>query len=370
MRQTGMEKMVRRLLFLLGALLMVSADAWSLDLVIESRSQGKNNSRYKEMEGTWADSQNPPYRAKSSAPGLTDQTACGSRKFLFAGEASAQMPPAAARFMPQFASPGHYYVYVTWPSGASATPVTYTVKHAKGESKVTLTQDGWGDLSGGSNANSWISLGDFDFNAGDAQYVEVRVDPGVSAVGSHYGQVYADACRFSTEAIDGAAAASGPVAGSPVHVVQTPYPSRSDPAPATGYSSPASYPSPSFSSPAAASGPSIQAALFDLKWYEDVQEGFKAAQQAGKNIMIFFYTPESASSRAYDQLFQNGSIKSVLVQKYVVIKVNFLQNTDLGYKLGAFKGGTINIYNSSGTGLDQITDELTAAELETKLRAY
>lgn len=351
--------------FLTGTLLTITGPCCCLDLVIESRAQGKNNSCYKEIEGLWTDAQFPPYRSKSSAPGLTEPAKCGSRKFVFMGEgANPQNPPASVRFSPQFTSPVHLYVYATWPSGASATPVTYVIKHAKGDTRVTVTQDGWADITGSSNSNLWVLIGDYDFSAGADQHVELRVDPGVAtaqdARGKHYGQVYADAVRFTSEPISGASAAAAPTPSAPGPAVHTPDPAGNNNSNAFTSST----------APPSARGTPTSTRSYDLKWYEDVQEGFRAAQKAEKKILVFFYTPGSASSVAFEQLFQDRAIRSVLSQRYITIRLNFLQNTDLGYKLGAFKGGTINIYTSSGTALDQIADNISASRLEAKLLAY
>lgn len=146
-----------------------------IDIIIESRAQGQNNDRYREVEGEWSDSQIPPVISKSSAPGLSPQGRCGARKFLFLSqEEPGKVPaPAAARFYPRVDQPGRYHVYVTWPTSANAVPVLYTVRHAAGEDRFPLAQEG--RASGGpANASRWISLGAFDFATGDEQYVEIR----------------------------------------------------------------------------------------------------------------------------------------------------------------------------------------------------
>lgn len=170
-----------------------SSSAETAALIIESRPEGQNHSRYKEFSGNWMDSNRPPDKAKSSASGLTPQEKCGSRKVSL----PVPVGQAAARFSPGFSAPGHYYVYVTWPRAGNATAVSFVTRHASGEAVKVLTQDGWG-MTGENNADRWIPLGDFDFKAGSDQYVELRVGPDAKEVDTrNMGQAMSDAVRFS-----------------------------------------------------------------------------------------------------------------------------------------------------------------------------
>lgn len=170
------------------------------DFVIESRRDGMNNERYREIEGVWIDSNTPARTAKSSAPGCSPMQ-IGSRKSVFStpGEAAASNPSAAVLFLPLFSAPGHYYVYTTWPKAANAAPVYYTIRHANGDTRKIIPQDGPGVRSS-SNANSWISLGDYDFNNGPDQFVEIRIKSDARPMAPNdYGQVFADTVRFTTK---------------------------------------------------------------------------------------------------------------------------------------------------------------------------
>src|SRR5687768_14928899 len=85
-------------------LLTCGGPLWATDLIIESRSQGQNFAKYKETSGVWVNSQYPRHTSKSSAPGLTSQDRCGTRKAVFRGERDDKpgTATASARFSPGF----------------------------------------------------------------------------------------------------------------------------------------------------------------------------------------------------------------------------------------------------------------------------
>jgi hypothetical protein len=168
-------------------------------LIIEAAPGGKNSDHYKELAGKWMDSRTPPNAAKSAASGLTPRGEIGSRKFIFSstGQESAT-ETGIARFSPKFDGAGHYYVYATWPRGGNATPVNFVIHHATGETAKAFAQDGYGVNPTGSGADAWVALGDYDFQPGDEQYVEIQLRPGALPAQSRVsGQVYADAICFS-----------------------------------------------------------------------------------------------------------------------------------------------------------------------------
>jgi hypothetical protein len=126
----------------------IAAAACGESIIVESRPCGMRHDQYSEPIGKWLDSNNPAQTAKSSAPGLTPQGSCGSRKITLPAT-----PPAdtkailgSARFAPKLSAPGKYFVYVTFSRAGNATPVTYLIKHAKGEDKKQISQDGWGGV--------------------------------------------------------------------------------------------------------------------------------------------------------------------------------------------------------------------------------
>ncbi len=316
------------------------------DIIIETQKEGQNFDHYEEIEGKWMDSKTPATTAKSRAPGCTDGNKCGSRKYLFSmgtpdnPDPKGTPEPAAARFYPRFRSPGHYYVYATWPRAANATPVKYIVKHAKGSDTKELTQDGWGSTETGiSNANTWVLIGDYDFDAGNEQYVELRVDASVKPVSpKNYGQVYADAVRFSSKPLEDPGQAA----------LATVTPSRGG------------------SAPPPQTAPTV---VGQLKWFENIQDAQREAAGTNKRILLFFFAPTSARSQDLEKNLASPEVVEILKNNYVLARLNFLENTKIAYSLGVFKAGVINVYDAQGNALFQITERLTPSELAAKLKA-
>jgi len=315
------------------------------DIIIETQKEGQNFDHYEEIEGKWIDSRSPPTTAKSSAPGCTEGTKCGTRKYLFSmgtpdnPDPTGNPEPAAARFYPRFSAAGHYYVYATWPRAANATPVKYIVKHAKGTDTKELTQDGWGSTETGiSNANTWVLIGDYDFQPGNDQYVELRVDKSVRPVSpKNYGQVYADAVRFSSKPLENT--------GQAALATVTPSAGGATPQPQTA--------------------PTV---VGQLKWYENIPDAQKAAVAANKRILLFFFSPTSERSRELEKNLTSPTVAPILQNSYVLARLNFLENTKVAYSLGVFKAGVINVYDAQGNALFQISERLTADELAQKLK--
>jgi len=330
---------------LTGAVSLIVTLAPAQDIIIETQKEGQNFDHYEEIEGKWMDSKVPAATAKSRAPGLTDGNKCGSRKYLFSSGTPDQPDPkgnpvpAAARFYPRFSKPGHYYVYATWPRAANATPVKYIVKHAKGTDTKELTQDGWGGTETGiSNANTWVLIGDYDFAGGNDEYVELRVDESVRPVSpKNYGQVYADAVRFSSKPLE------DPGQGALATVT----------------------PSPGGATPTPAAPPTT---VGQLKWYESIPDAQKAAMGTNKRILLFFYSPTSERSQQLEKNLAADPVRSILEKSYVLARLNFLENTKVAYSLGVFKAGVINVYDSQGNAVMQISERLSPAELAEKLK--
>jgi hypothetical protein len=341
------------------AFLMLPTPLPAADIIIESRAEGKNYQWYKELAGNWVDSQVPPQTAKSSAIDLTPQGTCGSRKFAFLDSTGSNRRPeqAAASFSPVFSEAGRYHVYATWPRAANAGPVYYTIKHAGGETTKSVSQDGWGRTSGISNANKWFYLGEYEFKAGDGQGVVLSVDLSVQPMDpTNFGQAYADAVRFTTTPLPETAVWSPETASGGTGL-----------AAATG-----TPPVPPLT--AAVSAPTVPpltaATTVQLSWVDDISRGQQLAAQTGRKIFVFFYAPESATSRYYEEkVFTDPQVSSLLASDYVLVRFDFQRNTDMAYRLQVFRAGTINVYNSAGQPLQQFTDRLTPSELVAKLKA-
>ena len=94
---------------------------------------------------------------KSTAPGLQGS---GSRFNELTSGTTGQLQVA-----PAIATSGPYDVYVSWTSEGNASHVAYTVRHLGGTTTVFRDQIPAG-APGGSNANTWVYLGRFQFAAG------------------------------------------------------------------------------------------------------------------------------------------------------------------------------------------------------------
>ncbi|PKO19758.1 hypothetical protein CVU37_01820 [candidate division BRC1 bacterium HGW-BRC1-1] len=316
------------------AILSLSICAQAQDIIIESRPEGQNFQNYQELEGKWLDSNEPVIRAKSSAPGLSAQT-IGARKVLFqiAGTSSTvAFLPTAARFFPKLSAPAKMNVYATWPSASNAMPVHYVIKHADGEETVDLIQDGWGNQIRGGNADQWVPLGAFNFNSGADQYVEIRTDAKVKAVGSAANtQYYSDAVRFTVEPL-GPAAMKGaaPVSAAPQVA------------------------------PGASTTP--------INWMFDITSAQNAAKTQKKRILLYFFLPGNAASMKVDDTLNSPIVRGIVNSMYIPVRMDFSQNSQMAYQLQIFKGGTIGLYESDGSPVMHITERLTADELAARLR--
>jgi hypothetical protein len=272
---------------------------------------------------------------------LTERGKCGSRVHVFA-TANGRVTDdtdAAARFAPKLEKPEKLFVYVTWPRAANATPVYYIVHHAKGEEKVALVQDGWGKL-GDPNANNWVPLGQFDFAAGDDQYVEVRAGSDIQATDpKNIGRLYSDSARFSADELTTGVAKSVPIASAR-------------------------------SGETAAAEPAAGAAAGggEVKWQADLAAAQEQAGKNGRKILVFFAAPGSAASDYLETVvFKDPKVAGLLSSRYVPVRINFFENADTAYRLKVFRGGTVAVYDSKGNPLDLISDRLTIPETVSRL---
>jgi hypothetical protein len=319
------------------------------DIIVESRPEGLNFQQYREVEGKWINSGDALGHGKSKAPGLSDATQVGTRKTLCTNlmhptENRPEDSPAAARFLPLVDVPSRYHVYVTWPREANARPVTYVIKHAKGETTKTMDQDGWGKGPGGANGNVWIPLGDYDFKPGEDQYVEVR-DTGadVKVIDEiNICQVYADAARFTRKPLQD----DGSVRRAPALAAAT-------------FATPRS--TPRTQQPAGPARP--------IEWTSDLRRAQETAASQNRKILVFFSAAESATSKHFEsRVFTDPGVNSTIRSQYVPVRIDFDSNADLAYQLHIFKAGTIVIYSSAGQPLKKITDRLSPSEMMTELR--
>lgn len=137
--------------------------------------------------GAWSNS-----TAKSTAAGLTG---VGSRYITYV------LPNTGtdnATFVPPIVTSGLYEVWVTWGTGANCYDAQYTIRHADGETVLLVDQIPEG--VDGANANTWVSLGQYRFAAGqDSATGSVNVSEATVTGKPHSGwsqRVYADAAKW------------------------------------------------------------------------------------------------------------------------------------------------------------------------------
>ena len=345
----------------------LAGGACGADIIVESRPEGQNHANYQEIQGKWMNSQTPPEASKSSAPGLTPATQCGTRKYLFQpeGQTASSVEPAIARFLPRLQKPGHYHVYVTWPRGANVRPVIYRIKHASGVDEKEVMQDGQGGAGGTGNANRWIFLGDYDFAPGDDQYVELSIGPGAGPVARHLaGQVYADAVRFAEKPLEDAQPSSSTTGRQAVRAtpVRSPLPSLPPPpVPTAPRSTPAPLPPQPDSVGASASSSSASGPAF--QWYDRLDDALKRSAREKKRVVVFFSIPGTERSDCIEsQIFGNDVIRRELAWRYIPVQLDMTRDRDAALDLGVFRGGTIVIFSTGRTKKDVITECLQPSE--------
>jgi hypothetical protein len=137
--------------------------------------------------GAWASS-----TAKSTAAGLVGT---GSRFITYA------LPNTGtdnATLIPRIQTPGLYEVFVTWGTGANCFDARYTIRHADGQ--ATLLVDQIPEGAAGANANTWVSLGQYRFAAGqDIDAASLNVSEATVSGRPHPGwnqRVYADSAAW------------------------------------------------------------------------------------------------------------------------------------------------------------------------------
>jgi hypothetical protein len=167
----------------------VSALAAEYEIVVESGPDGARNTCFKAVSGNWMES-----TGKSRAEGLQ------GTKALFK---TINTTPGSARFTPDIPVAGKYEVLVTYPDSGNASGVVYAVHSVAGDKETVQNQNGR-DLNTKHPANSWFSLGVYEFAKGTDGYVEIR-DPGTGKRAFEEepnGRVYADAVKLVPEGFE------------------------------------------------------------------------------------------------------------------------------------------------------------------------
>ncbi len=139
--------------------------------------------------GAWANS-----TIKSTAPGLTGT---GSRFITY------ELPNTGtdnATFIPHVETRGRYEAFVTWDNGANCYDAKYTIRHHQGQTVRLIDQISTGAPEP-TNANQWISLGEYWFDSGqsaEAGSVNVSEEAVSGKPSAGWDQrMYADALRLT-----------------------------------------------------------------------------------------------------------------------------------------------------------------------------
>jgi len=162
------------LLAMLAASTVLIAPTAFADFIVESRLGGQNYGKYSEAGG-WGNSS-----GKSTVPDVTAGIGSryGSTYRSVAGEKHAY-------FKADLAVAGIYEVFATWGANANRkSNISHIITHKSGTTEVLVDQS--------ATANTWVSLGQFEFNAGtDVGSVDVN-NTKIDASGS----MYADAVKW------------------------------------------------------------------------------------------------------------------------------------------------------------------------------
>ena len=176
--------MNQRIGLLIASCAMMAAvgAAQEYEIVVESGTGGQNVEFFSVTGGNWMES-----ASKSKAPGLF----ATKSRFKTAGS------PGAARFAPEIPVAGKYEVFATYPDSGNAAGVIYHIHSAEGDKEIVLDQFGHNDRAK-PPANTWFSLGTYQFNQGKDGYLEIK-DPETGKGANEKEpnvRVYADAAKW------------------------------------------------------------------------------------------------------------------------------------------------------------------------------
>jgi hypothetical protein len=105
-----------------------------------------------------------------------------------------------------------------------------------------------------------------------------------------------------------------------------------------------------------------------LEWLTSIPAAQQRAAKENKRILLFFFMRGSKTSDLFDQLFESPEVAPLLKEKYVLVRLNFMEQNKLAYQLGVFRAGVINIYDSKGQPVKQITQKVSPTELAEMLK--
>ncbi|AXA37281.1 MAG: hypothetical protein KatS3mg130_0250 [Candidatus Sumerlaea sp.] len=266
------------------------------------------------------------YRKVAFFSGLMSAVSCLVGTPLNAAESGSEVRSIQiSPFLPQ---EGRYYLYVAFGRTVSPQPLKYVVRHRGAEDAGELSPTTSRTTADGFD---WYLVGSYDFSLGGDQGLTLSVASGIRP-----------------EALQG------------VLVRWTTHP--------LGQSSLAgNFAPPSPASEVAAETPASSAAP-SVHWLSSIEEARAEAQRTGKGILLFFHASTNERSLLYDKTFEDPLVRKVLAERFVAVRLNFVEQRELAFRLQVFRAGTINLYDAQGNPLGQITEHLPASELAKRLQ--
>jgi len=124
---------------------------------------------------------------------------------------------------------------------------------------------------------------------------------------------------------------------------------------------------PAASAPAPAARPA-SVGTSGIPWQQDLLSAYRTAGTAKKRVLVYF-SGNDTCSQYYDQtLFSDPAIQSLIINQYLPVKMPFSGNESTAQKLRVTGPGTVVLYGPDGSALGAITEQLSVAAFETKLR--
>lgn len=106
-----------------------------------------------------------------------------------------------------------------------------------------------------------------------------------------------------------------------------------------------------------------------LPWGFDFGAALNQARPQNKKVLVFFSAKGNHQAIAYEtDYFKNPAVRSILDQ-YVLVKVDFPQNTRLGYTLDIYGAGQIAVTDATGTPIGRVETSTSADDLAKQLSA-
>jgi hypothetical protein len=299
----------------------------SRDLIIEVNVPSPAGT-FRTLDGNWNTSV-----GKSLAEGLSHDE---GTLFMPLGRAG------NAVFEFNIPAPGTYDVYSTWCTSGNSTDALYTIRHADGQSRVMLTQDGWGG-GGRSNGNAWVRLGTHRFEAGTPASVTVTSQEGSTPPDSRNAhRVYADGIRLVPRDTGGPMIASSTPTRTPTRTPTTPAPvviPRPEPRPT----------------------PVGESSLITWRYSHDIALAESRANR--KPLVIYAYTERSRTCRENEAtLLRDPSVVATL-SVTVPLRINLSESTDLAPVLRIYRVPTVIVVDANGREIGRHLGPITSEEL-------